>query len=138
LGPPSQAGYPHAQITVQIQAVATSAKCSLRQTIFKPTTILLNASAPIPRDVIFALAHRRAKLPFGFTSKLDKLTLTLDRPKLSPEDSGEVRGLFIVFAAPAVSLAPADETESDILVRTTGVGQGASYPLEVAAHATGI
>jgi len=26
------------------------------------------------------------QVPFKFTGKLDKLTLTIDRPKLSPED----------------------------------------------------
>jgi hypothetical protein len=26
------------------------------------------------------------QVPFRFTGKLDKLTLTIDRPKLSPED----------------------------------------------------
>ena len=32
------------------------------------------------------------QVPFRFTGKLDKLTLTIDRPKLTPEDERKLRG----------------------------------------------
>jgi arylsulfatase len=32
------------------------------------------------------VADKDYQVPFRFTGKLDKLTLTIDRPKLSPED----------------------------------------------------
>jgi arylsulfatase len=32
------------------------------------------------------VADEDYKVPFRFTGKIDKLTLTIDRPKLSPED----------------------------------------------------
>jgi hypothetical protein len=51
-----------------------------------PLTLQWDENFDVGADTGTPVDDRDYQVPFRFTGKLDKLTLTIDRPKLTPED----------------------------------------------------
>jgi arylsulfatase len=51
-----------------------------------PVTLQWDESFDIGADTGTPVDDQDYQVPFTFTGKIDKLTLTINRPKLSPED----------------------------------------------------
>ena len=51
-----------------------------------PMLLQWNENVEVGADTGSPVADKDYQVPFRFTGKLDKLTLTIDRPKLTPED----------------------------------------------------
>jgi arylsulfatase A-like enzyme len=68
-------------LKVDGQAVATQ---KMEQTI--PLILQWDENLDVGADTGTPVSDQDYQIPFRFTGKLDKITLTIDRPKLSPED----------------------------------------------------
>ncbi|HYA81225.1 MAG TPA: arylsulfatase, partial [Methylocystis sp.] len=68
-------------LKVDGQAVATQ---QMERTI--PLLLQWDENFDVGADTGTPVDDQDYQIPFRFTGKLDKLTLTIDRPKLSPED----------------------------------------------------
>jgi arylsulfatase len=56
-----------------------------------PMTMQWDENFDVGADTGSPVADEDYQTPFRFTGKLHKLTLTIDRPKLSPEDIKKLR-----------------------------------------------
>jgi len=65
------------------------AKITLPKTI--PLTLQWDESFDVGADTLTGVDDRDYQPPFKFTGTLDKLTLTIDRPKLTPEDEKKLQ-----------------------------------------------
>jgi len=56
-----------------------------------PFTLQWDENLDIGSDTLTGVNHADYQPPFKFTGKLNKVTLTIDRPALSPEDEKKLR-----------------------------------------------
>ena len=83
LGIASATGYMVRQITL---AEVTSERAAAVQLVVERLKSTPYASLDIGSDTLTGVIDADYQPPFAFTGKLNRLTLKLDRPQLSPED----------------------------------------------------
>jgi arylsulfatase len=72
-------------LTVDGKAVATK---KMERTI--PLILAWDENLDVGSDTGTGVDDQDYQVPFAFTGKIDKITLTIDRPKLTPEDEKQL------------------------------------------------